>query len=74
MAHSRLGIRPYVPADLDEVRLAISRSIVEPLAVANNRSAYPEVVSTSEILTVVLSRLLSPVHGCNMGCVVVRVG
>jgi len=40
MAHSRLGIRSYLPTDLDEVRLTVTRSIMEPLAVANKRSAH----------------------------------
>jgi hypothetical protein len=40
MAHSRLGIRPFVPTDLNEVRFTISKSIMEPLTEANKRSAY----------------------------------
>jgi len=40
MAHSRLGIRPYVPEDLDEARFTVSRSIMEPLAEANKRSYF----------------------------------
>ena len=40
MAHSRLGIRSFVPTDLDEVRLTVTRSIMEPLAVANTRSTH----------------------------------
>jgi len=72
MAHSRLGIRPYVPADLNEVRLTITKSIMEPLAVANQRSASGG-SARLRILTTLSPRLLPPVHNCSMGCVVVCV-
>ena len=73
MAHSRLGIRPFVPEDLNEVKFTIAKSIMEPLTVANQRSEYLKVLFTSKTLTAMLSRLLSSAHGCCMGCVVVCV-
>lgn len=74
MAHSRLGIRSYVPEDLDEARFTISRSIMEPLAEANKRSSYSAAKSsTFLILTTEFPRLLPPVHYCSMGRTVVRI-
>jgi hypothetical protein len=73
MAHSRLGIRPFVPEDLNEVRFTIAKSIMEPLTTANKKSVYLKVPFTFEILTAVLPRLLPSAHGCSMGRVVVCV-
>ena len=73
MAHSRLGIRPFVPEDLNEARFTIAKSIMEPLTVANKQSVYLKVLFTFDILTAVLPRLLPSAHSCSMGCVIICV-
>ena len=73
MAHSRLGIRPFLPEDLREVKFTIAKSLMEPLTAANTRSLSQEILFTFEILTPVLPRLLPPIHNYRLGRVVVCV-
>lgn len=72
MARSRLGIRPYVPEDLDEARFTISRSMMEPLAEANKRSAVPVGHTKFPNLTMLPPRLLPPNYSRSMGYTLIR--